>query len=400
MELQRDADGRRRSSEEAKNFARLGPERAPRRGLMETTHSTSARQRIARLLSIAILSQAVALNACLVAAAPTLVGDYNNNGSVGGSDFTVWRDCLGGDTSCLPNRDPFNGHEAIKDADYTSWDLNYGADGPDGSISSVPGPQLSIVNLGPNGSGNLVWSVRVTPRELLFANHPPNGVGGSIATEIGFTVTQSSLVSATANATNFPFNNQGESPFFFGDAPTERGVTRVGNQFFAALGSTYFTTADPKEILRIETLGVVSTEIVWSGSYGSTGLGLLAQAGQGFGVSGMATFVPGLAGDFNDDNVVDAADYTVWRNNYGDLNEANLHYNGDGGGIGDGDFLLWRQHYGQGPDAGGGGGMSAIPEPATGLMIGIAVAMLLSGRRHSIHGTVVTGVLPFSRVEF
>src|SRR5262249_1147893 len=36
----------------------------------------------------------------------------------------------------------------------------------------------------------------------------------------------------------------------------------------------------------------------------------------------------GLAGDYNGDGHVDALDYTVWRNNFGDATEGDIHNNG------------------------------------------------------------------------
>ena len=57
-----------------------------------------------------------------------------------------------------------------------------------------------------------------------------------------------------------------------------------------------------------------------------------------------------LAGDFNDDGIVDAADYTVWRNNLG--SDFDLGGNGDETGashdiVDQGDYLLWKQHFGE-----------------------------------------------------
>ncbi len=64
----------------------------------------------------------------------------------------------------------------------------------------------------------------------------------------------------------------------------------------------------------------------------------------------------GLQGDFNGDNSVNAADYTVWRNGLGSTYTP-------------ADYDLWKSHFGeQSPGAGGVSGLSAVPEPATLLM--------------------------------
>ena len=76
---------------------------------------------------------------------------------------------------------------------------------------------------------------------------------------------------------------------------------------------------------------------------------------------------PALAGDFNNDGVVDAADYTVWRNHLDETNEANINNNGDGNGVGQSDYTLWKSHYGNSNPGSGSGGLlpSAVPEPTS-----------------------------------
>ena len=55
----------------------------------------------------------------------------------------------------------------------------------------------------------------------------------------------------------------------------------------------------------------------------------------------------GLAGDFNSDGVVDAADYTVWRDNLGAGDESSLNGNGNGiNGVDNDDYALWRSNFG------------------------------------------------------
>jgi hypothetical protein len=92
-------------------------------------------------------------------------------------------------------------------------------------------------------------------------------------------------------------------------------------------------------------------------------------------VSGTVAIAPaGLPGDFNDDGVVDAADYTVWRNHLDEPNENNLP-NGNGGGVTLSDYDWWKQHYGTPPGSGGGGLFgSPVPEP-TSVALGLLAAM-------------------------
>jgi hypothetical protein len=87
----------------------------------------------------------------------------------------------------------------------------------------------------------------------------------------------------------------------------------------------------------------------------------------------------GLPGDYNDDGVVDAVDYTVWRNNLGDPTEADINDNGDGqNGVDPADYGWWKQHYGDIAPGAGGGGLAgnSVPEPTSATLILLAGACL------------------------
>jgi len=61
---------------------------------------------------------------------------------------------------------------------------------------------------------------------------------------------------------------------------------------------------------------------------------------------------PALIGDFNNDGIVDAADYVVWRKGL------SIAYTQS-------DYNVWRAHFGQTANsASGASGNSAVPEPA------------------------------------
>lgn len=66
---------------------------------------------------------------------------------------------------------------------------------------------------------------------------------------------------------------------------------------------------------------------------------------------------PALLGDYNLDNVVDAADYTVWRDAFG-ANGLAPYSGADGSGnrsVGPEDYHVWKAHYGQTLQPGAGG---------------------------------------------
>ncbi len=85
---------------------------------------------------------------------------------------------------------------------------------------------------------------------------------------------------------------------------------------------------------------------------------------------------PVFPGDFNDDGVVDAADYVAWRKNDGTPTE----------------YLTWRANFGRQSAGGGGYGlvsidsMSAVPEPSAVVLLvaaGLVGLMRLPTRRTS-----------------
>ncbi|TWT77296.1 hypothetical protein Pla123a_19540 [Posidoniimonas polymericola] len=83
----------------------------------------------------------------------------------------------------------------------------------------------------------------------------------------------------------------------------------------------------------------------------------------------------GLPGDYNGDGVVDAADYTQWRDNKGDADESAIMNNGDGGGITDSDYLVWRDNYGR---TSGSPSATAAPEPRGALLAALAFGVALA----------------------
>ncbi len=82
---------------------------------------------------------------------------------------------------------------------------------------------------------------------------------------------------------------------------------------------------------------------------------------------------PAVAGDYNRDGAVDAADYIVWRNNVGTANP--LPNDPIGGTIGLAHFDQWRVHFGQSAGSSSGAGVNGgLPEPTTFVLIVIATA--------------------------
>jgi hypothetical protein len=148
-----------------------------------------------------------------------------------------------------------------------------------------------------------------------------------------------------------------------GDSPTEGwdqgGGADAGQLLEYFLGETG-STIGPGEMLSLgnaynPAVGGASSDLQFS-------LGLL----NGFEINASVTYVsgPGIPGDYNNNGVVDTADYVVWRKSIGTQ---------DG-------YNLWRTNYGR---TSGSGSLVAgsVPEPSLLALVAIVSALALT-RRH------------------
>jgi hypothetical protein len=101
-----------------------------------------------------------------------------------------------------------------------------------------------------------------------------------------------------------------------------------------------------------------------------------------YGANNVLLTVGGVLGDYNYNGVVDAADYVVWRDTFG---QSGYGLAADGNGnnhIDLGDFYTWRAHFGQ--STGGGAGTiasSTVPEPEALVLLLVGILMMSSPRR-------------------
>jgi hypothetical protein len=125
-------------------------------------------------------------------------------------------------------------------------------------------------------------------------------------------------------------------------------------EVWAAVGNLLATGYDPVKFFPL-TIDTMPDQFLAA----NQGLGLVAPPGTG------PSTLPGLAGDFNGDGRVNAADYVVWRKT-------------DGTPAG---YNLWRTNFGR--TAGSGSSLGAVPEPASALLVvvGMIGGALISRRR-------------------
>ena len=86
-------------------------------------------------------------------------------------------------------------------------------------------------------------------------------------------------------------------------------------------------------------------------------------------------------GDYNHNGVVDAADYTVWRDTLSQTVAApGAGADGNQNGLVDpGDYTFWKEHFGEAVPL--GTGAVAVPEPAAVVLCLLGAALMAAGRR-------------------
>jgi hypothetical protein len=136
-----------------------------------------------------------------------------------------------------------------------------------------------------------------------------------------------------------------------------------------SIGTEFFTVADVEEIRAVMFVGdFAGTNLTNAGSFWVDNLMLEVFADE---AALLATPNPntapvevaGLPGDYNENDVVDAADYTVWRDRLG---QTAALPNDDTEGVGMDDYTRWKNNFGMTLMVGAGSlGTISVPEPST-----------------------------------
>jgi hypothetical protein len=159
---------------------------------------------------------------------------------------------------------------------------------------------------------------------------------------------------------------------------TSSGANLLAEQFL--LGETTINPGGQLSLGEIYNLGVGGQDLEWRFSGKTQGAALSRSF-----VQYVTEFPPlpeGVAGDYNDDGVVNAADYVFWKNRDGtdaELANRNPALMGD---VGQADYEYWVANYGNGL-SGSGNGSTAVPEPVSALLgILAAAGLLAASSRH------------------
>jgi hypothetical protein len=229
-----------------------------------------------------------------------------------------------------------------------------------GTLEGLSGTQLLEINSRIGGSG-LLRNVRIdgthAPGEStaivpLEGAYTINNFGGRLELEIG----------GTTPGTGYDqlFSSDPSNVINIGTVQGTTLKVSIINHFVPAVGDmfTIISTAGTitgEFLTEILPLAAGNNALTWEVHYNPTNVTLEVVS------------TSGLAGDFNFDGTVDAADYVVWRKN----------------GLSEGEYEAWVANFG----ASGGGSVSAsthdergVPEPGS-LRLVILVAVVVSSHR-------------------
>jgi fibronectin-binding autotransporter adhesin len=269
-----------------------------------------------------------------------------------------------------------------------------------GAIANGAGPSLG--GLTKTGNGTLTLSGVNTYNGPTAVNGGlllANTVGGSSSTGTGaVTVGSSGTLGGTGTVSGAVTNNGIIAPGVggVGILSVGGGVTDGANSSWSIVlngaSSNKLAVTGILDLSAVDSLNVTGagTGTSWLiGTYTGTASGAFDTVTSGYSViiAGgnimlNAAAVGSLPGDYNQNGVVDAADYVLWRANVGQP-AGTLPNDTAGGTIGDGQYALWRSSFGNHSGAGSGlSDGSAVPEPGSlGLLLLGLIGMAARGKR-------------------
>jgi T5SS/PEP-CTERM-associated repeat protein len=226
--------------------------------------------------------------------------------------------------------------------------------GPLGTVLGDGTIVASVDNSGVVAPGATIGTLHV------IGNYTQNG-GGKLQIDLASPTSFDKLAIGTVN--NFASVTLGGTL----EVSLEGGYVPHGSQSFNILSWTGIRTGTFSSLV-LPTLGGT---LVWNTSQLYTA-GVLSVVGPA-----------AIPGDYNGNGIVDAADYTVWRDTLGSMSD--LRANGDNTGASAGkidqaDFNVWKANFGT--HAGSGSGASAaVPEPPTLWMLLAGILTICCRRR-------------------
>jgi len=196
---------------------------------------------------------------------------------------------------------------------------------------------------------------------------------------------QVAFLAELSDTPNGPFSGRGI--FRYDPASGLEQVIRTGNMLS---GSTVTGLGLTGTTYRLSQ----TMEVIESPDFDFSGFNNPGQIAFNFsyaGGTGIALWSPTagpVPGDYNQNGVVDAADYTVWRNHLGQtMTLPNEDPDTTPGLVTEEDYQLWKSRFGQTAGSGAGSSLSTfpsaatVPEPTTWLLLAVAGVTLTICRR-------------------
>lgn len=165
------------------------------------------------------------------------------------------------------------------------------------------------------------------------------------------------------------------------DDLTVTGAASLAGDFVVTLDSNFTPTAGMS--FPIFTAGSITGTPNFDFSAATLPSGLAWGVAFGPGSLGLTVLsTPVLAGDYSNDGIVNAADYTSWRDNVG-ASAGTLPNDPAGGVIGPAQYTQWAQNYGATGSMSATALSTSVPEPASAVILAIAAASHAGSRSRS-----------------
>lgn len=139
-------------------------------------------------------------------------------------------------------------------------------------------------------------------------------------------------------------------------------INRTGNPVTTGIAVTHDRVFDHAEVYQLTSNASATYRITHAPNIDLNLLNALQYTMPAWSVTTLVLISDGLPGDFNRDGTVDAADYTVWRDQLGqtgnlaaDANEDNV--------VDTKDYNLWRANFGR-TESSAASALAAVPEPS------------------------------------
>jgi hypothetical protein len=281
--------------------------------------------------------------------------------------------------------------------------------GPLATLTFTPQNNINGIRLIQNGAGNVdsgpgfigvtEFEVFGVPQQLKLVVNTSSGqvsIQNAVASDIAFDLYKITSPSGSLNVGGWnSLQNPAENPTGF---PAGNGA----GDGWEVLGQPANSLVAEAYLLGSSTLAASATAAIDLGNLFAPGgahdltFRYRISSGRFVDVTDIQYVdTPAALGDYNGDDVVDAADYVVWRKNLG---TPAVLYNDPTPGATSSDYAQWRTHFGQTAAGAGAGAASnaAIPEPAAiSLWLMALAASLARGTRFRMTTVLKCAIVAF-----